>query len=106
MGRSTTTHHNRSKAAVAMPGAETTAEVVEAAEAETVAEVADKASVAVVVEGAAAVANEAVAVVAADTGVSMPMWDKAMEVGAWSTRRMSMVHLRRDRAGGCNLLGD
>ena len=81
-----------------MLGMETTTEVVQA-EAVTVAEVADKASVAVVVEGAAAVANEAVAVVAADTGVWMLMWDKAMEVGAWSTRRMSVMHLQRDRAG-------
>jgi hypothetical protein len=96
MGRSTTTHHNRSKAAVAMPGAATTTEVVEAAEAETVAEVADKASVVAAVEEADVVANEAGVVVAAGTGVWMPMWDKAMEVGAWSTRRMSMVQLRRD----------
>ena len=83
-----------------MRGMETTTEVVQA-EAATVAEVADKVSVAVVVGEAAAVANEAVVVVAAGTGVLMPMWDKATEVEAWSTRCMSMVHLRRDRVGAC-----
>jgi hypothetical protein len=100
MDKSTTTHRNRSKAAAAMLGAETTTEAVQAeavqAEAATVAEVAGKASVVAAVEEADVVANEAGVVVAAGTGVWMPTWDKAMEVGAWSTRRMSMVHLRRD----------
>jgi hypothetical protein len=81
-----------------MRGTETTTEVVQA-EAATVAEVADKVSVAVVVEEVAAVANGAVVVVAVGTGVLMPMWDKVTEEGAWSTRRMSMAHLRRDRVG-------
>jgi hypothetical protein len=78
-----------------MLGAETTTEAVQA-EAATVAEVAGKASVVAAVEEADVVANEAGVVVAAGTGVWMPMWDKAMGVGAWSTRRMSMVHLRQD----------
>ena len=77
-----------------MRGMETTTEVVQA-EAGTVAEVADKASVAVVVGEAAAVANGAVVAVAVGTGVLTPMWDKVTEEGAWSTRRMSMVHLRQ-----------
>ena len=81
--------------AAAMPGAGTITEVVVQAEVDqTAAEAADKASVAVVVvEEVDAAASEAVAVVAADTGVWTPMWDKAMEVVAWSIRSMNMARL-------------
>lgn len=76
-----------------MPGVGTTTEV-ERAEVEAAGEVAaDKASVVVVVEEAVAAANEAVVVVAAGTGVLMPMWDKAMEVEAWSISHMNMARL-------------
>ena len=80
--------------AAAMPGVETITEVAVQAEVKgTAAEAAGKASVAVVVEEVDAAASEAVAVVAADTGVWTPMWDKAMEEVAWSIRSMNMARL-------------